>query len=67
MELFQETEIAIQGTGIGIERVFGQATMGLKSEPGTRMLIGCGHWAAIPTDRVDDKIGCQVDLLMKIQ
>src|ERR1700736_6722604 len=44
----------------------GQAAMGLESEPGTGMGIGCGQQASIPADRVDDKIRRQKNLLLEV-
>jgi hypothetical protein len=43
-----------------------QAAMGLESEPGTGMGIGCGQQASIPADRVDDKIRRQINLLLEV-
>ena len=40
--------------------------MGLESEPGAGMGIGCSQWAPIPADRVDDKITSQMDLLLEV-
>jgi hypothetical protein len=51
---------------VGIERVVGQAAMGLEGEPGVGMRIGCNRWTAIPTDRVDDKIRRQTNLLLEV-
>jgi hypothetical protein len=44
----------------------GQAAMGLESEPSTGMEIGCGERAAIPADRVDDKIRRQMNLPLEV-
>src|ERR1700735_593414 len=40
--------------------------MGLESEPGADMGIGCGQWASIPADRMDDKIRRQMNLLLEV-
>ncbi len=40
--------------------------MGLESDPGAGMRIGCGQWAAIPTDRVDDEITRQMNLRVEV-
>jgi hypothetical protein len=40
--------------------------MGLESEPGAGMRIGCSQWASIPTDRVDDKITSQMNLRVEV-
>jgi hypothetical protein len=64
--LCQEAEVALYGAGIGIEGVSGQAAMGLKGQPCTGMEIGCGEWASIPTDRADEKIRRQMNLLLEV-
>ena len=40
--------------------------MGLESDPGTSMEVGCDQRVTIPSDRADDKITGQMNLLVEV-